>query len=237
MRALTDAELLRVWESGAGETPGNRALLMLELADAGVPADRLGIASRDRLLLEFRARTFGPVLPCLATCPACGQQLAFDVPIAELAGPDPAGFQSAVVFTHESFEVEGRSPTCADLAAVVPAGDAYDLARHCLTSVRSGGIEVDPAHAPTALLDRLDAELAGADPDLPITIALSCPRCDAVWEPPFDAPNFLWAEVATRALRLLREVDRLATAYHWGEAEILRLGSRRREYYLALVGA
>jgi hypothetical protein len=41
--------------------------------------------------------------------------------------------------------------------------------------------------------------------------------------------------VTTHARRLLREVHELARAYHWSEADILRLDRRRRRRYLALL--
>lgn len=36
----------------------------------------------------------------------------------------------------------------------------------------------------------------------------------------------------SRSARLLNEIHRLATAYHWAEAEILRLSAGRRLAYL-----
>jgi len=46
---------------------------------------------------------------------------------------------------------------------------------------------------------------------------------------------FFWAELAAEAKRLLREVDALARAYGWREADILALSSQRRHAYLELV--
>ena len=41
---------------------------------------------------------------------------------------------------------------------------------------------------------------------------------------------------AREATRLLGEVHTLARAYHWREAEILAMSSRRRQAYLELAG-
>ena len=49
-----------------------------------------------------------------------------------------------------------------------------------------------------------------------------------------DVGSFVWAELHAHGRRVLREVDVLARAYGWTEAEVLALGERRRAAYLAL---
>lgn len=84
----------------------------------------------------------------------------------------------------------------------------------------------------------LQAELAQAmaqgDPQADLQLALCCPQCEHAWQPPFDIARFLWQELHAWALNLLREVDALAQAYHWTEADILGLSPRRRQAYLEL---
>jgi hypothetical protein len=77
--------------------------------------------------------------------------------------------------------------------------------------------------------------MAEADPGAWIELALGCPGCGEEWSAPFDIVSFLWAEVEARARELLEEVHALASAYGWGEGEVLALSPERREAYLELV--
>ncbi len=235
MRSLSDAELLRVWEAGGAEPSGRRALLLLGAAAAAADPATLQVDQRDRLLLELRALLFGPTLECLAGCPACGDRLTFSVPVSELINKPERHASSEISFSHEGFELRARFPTCADLAAVLPDGTTHDLARRCLTSLRCDGVDVDGDAAPVGLLDALDAEFAAVNSGPVGGLALACPGCGHAWEQVLDAMGFVWEEIEAHAVRLLREVHRLASAYHWSESEILRLGPQRRVHYLELV--
>ena len=52
-----------------------------------------------------------------------------------------------------------------------------------------------------------------------------------------DIGCFVWAEIESRARRLLWEVHTLAAAYGWSEGETLALSSSRRANYIRLVQA
>ena len=47
-----------------------------------------------------------------------------------------------------------------------------------------------------------------------------------------DIGSFVWAEIESRARRVLGEVHALASAYGWSEAETLSLSAVRRASYL-----
>ena len=83
-----------------------------------------------------------------------------------------------------------------------------------------------------------DAAVAAAvetlDPLAAIALTLTCPHCNAAFETPFDPTDFVWRELATAANRLLWEVDQLARAYSWPEADILALSPTRRRAYLEI---
>ncbi|MFD0346200.1 hypothetical protein ACFQ0M_09210 [Kitasatospora aburaviensis] len=81
----------------------------------------------------------------------------------------------------------------------------------------------------------VEAALAAADPQAEALLGLDCPGCGTPWWEPFDLGAFLWADVERIALHTLAEVDTLARAYGWREADILALGRRRRHRYLDLV--
>jgi hypothetical protein len=93
---------------------------------------------------------------------------------------------------------------------------------------------VDPAAAPADLLARAESAMAEADPLAEVMVGLSCPECGSAFESDLDLGSFVWEEVGARARRLLQEIDTLARAYGWSEADVLALSEHRRSAYLGL---
>jgi hypothetical protein len=70
-----------------------------------------------------------------------------------------------------------------------------------------------------------------------VSFDLACPACGHAWHSTFDVGEALWAEVQRAAEQSLLEVDALARAYGWTEAEVMALSPVRRAAYLQLVEA
>jgi hypothetical protein len=66
-------------------------------------------------------------------------------------------------------------------------------------------------------------------------VNLACPECGHAWQERLDVDAFLWAQLSARARKLLVEVHTIASAYGWGEAEILAMHPMRRQAYLELL--
>jgi len=239
---LSGAGLLAAWEAGRELHPLDRALALLAAADprAGRGAlAALPLPERDRRLLALRAGE-GCELAVFVECPGCGERL-------ELALDPDALFPPGETAPGGGWEARGggvamrfRLPDSRDLAAAARCGGEDDarrlLAERCvLDAVDGDGAPVSrlPDQAVAALAARMEEVAPATD----VSLALACPACGAAWEAPLDVPAFVWTEVGARARRLLREVDVLARAYHWSEAEILALSSTRRHAYLELAGA
>ena len=128
-----------------------------------------------------------------------------------------------------------RLPTSRDLAHVVALNRAESATADLLDRCRTGG----PEHAEWTddLLEAVEESLASADPLAETRLALSCPSCQREWEDALDVGRFLWAEVESRARRVLWEVHTLASAYGWSESESLALSDARRAMYLEIVHA
>ena len=103
-----------------------------------------------------------------------------------------------------------------------------------MLAVRRGAEPCEARALPRELQDGIALAMAQADPQADLQLALRCPDCGHEWQPPFDIARFLWQELHGWALHLLREVDTLAQAYHWAEADILAMSPRRRQAYLEL---
>jgi hypothetical protein len=243
MRALSTTELLSVWERGFSETPARRALLLLAAGGDGVSPEELlrsSIGRRDERLFALREKTFGSRLQTVSACPQCGEQLETELDLAELRSGPPA--MATDFFLREAgHEIHFRLLNSDDLDCLSPADELavnqWRLLRQCLLAVTRAGREISPEELPPALVARLAEKMAQADPAADVQLAFTCPACGHAWPGWFDIVSFFWQEINAWAVRLLREVHVLATAYGWSEAEILRLSPARRGVYLQLVGA
>ncbi|AGA89620.1 hypothetical protein Thimo_0781 [Thioflavicoccus mobilis 8321] len=229
---LGDSDLLALWERGSPRHPLDRALLLGCWARPDLAPDALAdlpLGTLNRALLGLRTDLFGRAIDAYVDCEVCGARhaLALDAEdfSAAAAGSDAPG----------EGRVAGRrwrAPTIRDLAAVAgepsPQAAAFAILHRCLS----------PPPTPAELADLLveaDAVFEASDPGAEIGLALICDACGHRWVANFDIAALLWDEVAARARALLDEVDRLARAYGWSEAEILGLSPVRRAAYLELV--
>jgi hypothetical protein len=85
------------------------------------------------------------------------------------------------------------------------------------------------------VLERVSAVLSEHDAQADVTLAMRCVACGHAWQLLFDIGAFLWSEIDACATRLLGEVDALARAYGWREADILAMSGTRRAAYLGMV--
>jgi hypothetical protein len=246
MRALRAGELLRLWEQTNCSSLTQRALALLSsvaVEEASALAD-LSIGTRDALLLELRAQTFGTVLKAQTQCPACAERLAFSIQIQDLLAARNA-VTAAEPIWHEhasvGWSVRFRVPSSSDLLELERLPRSHDLRRvlleRCVQEARYEGTLTDPVQLPQAVVQELAERMDALDPCADILLALCCSGCQHAWSAQLDIVSYVWAELCVHARRLLREVDVLARTYGWRESDILGLGSARRRAYLELAGA
>lgn len=239
-RPMTAADLLSTWERSAHQRRPQRALSLLTAAYPDAPEEALAqlpIGERDARLLRVRERMFGNDLLSLAACPSCRQALEFELSTEQLWPPPPEA--ETLSFSAGGYQITARLPNSADLLDLGGTGDAAalrrQLAERCITELRCGGERRDGGELPEAVLAAFDAACSDADPGANIKIALSCPACQHDWQAIFDVASFLFSEIDAWARRLLRDVHTLASAYGWGEREVLALSPQRRQLYLEMV--
>jgi hypothetical protein len=243
---LTASEILATWERGIDRPVFERALLLLDAASDQSLDDMaaLTIGQRDARLLDLREAIFGSSLPCLTACPNCGERVELNLNVSDLrvsALPRVEQNNDILAIEAEGLTLEFRLPNSFDLSAASSAKDS-DRARvllieRCLLAVHDQKKEVIYSSLSPSVLDALTEAMAEADPQSHLELALSCPSCELDWQAVFDIASYLWGEIQTWALRILREVHILASAYGWREADILALSPLRRQLYLERVGA
>jgi hypothetical protein len=242
MRALSAAELFDVWERGQGQSPGQRALVLLAAACGETPLEhlaQLSIGRRDADLLALREQTFGPQLASTTACPHCGVQLEFRIDTDDICKTPPEQRDAPGQLTEAECEVAFRLPNSLDLATLDPAADLETNRRHlferCVTEARRAGMEIAVSELPDSVVAAVAQRMAEIDPQADVQLALACPQCDHKWQAPLDPVSYFWSEIHAWAHRILREVHALASAYGWREADILALSAWRRQAYLELI--
>ena len=230
MHGLSNTALIDLGDSGRSGSPVERGLLLLAAALPGEDAAdlaALSIPRRDAALLAWRHQAFGPALPGVADCPACGVALEFDFDGRDLlaaaaASPEP----DCVHIGGQRF----RLPNSRDLLAVAAVADPGQATRRLLAAWR---LDAGPAESRSdAWLADAEAALAAHAGASDTRFELGCESCGHAWEAPFDICSYFWEEIERRAQALLDDVHRLALAYGWSESAILALSDARRAAYV-----
>jgi hypothetical protein len=238
--AFTDQEVIQVWETGLEQHPVDRALTVLAAAFPGSTRDELAAMSvgrRDERLMDAREMNFGPTVSGVAECPGCGEFLEWTLDLDSVRSPrTDAGDSGPMGLALEGYDLLYRLPNSTDLAVIALGGDVDGgraaLLRRCVLEVRRDGVTIDPASLPEAVAVGLAGEMEARDPQAETLLGFECPACGFGWEALFDVLPFLWAEIQSRARRLLGEVHGLARAYGWSEYAILEMSPVRRRFYL-----
>jgi hypothetical protein len=244
MRALSAAELLNVWERGLAQPAPMRALTLLGAACPEVAPEalaRLTVGDRDARLMTLRKWTFGSQLICTATCAGCSERLELSFSTDDLLSKEEVISTECFSLTVEDYELSFRLPNSLDLAELVrlkdpEAGRALLLER-CLTKAERQGNSISISELPPFVLESLVTRMGEIDRTGNLQLLLDCPQCAQSSQAIFDIESFFWKEINAWAIRMLREVHKLATAYGWRELDILNMTAWRRQVYLNLIGA
>lgn len=242
MRALSALELLSVWDRGLAQSPIQRALALLAAACPETPVEALAqlpLGRRDADLLTLREWAFGSQLVSLAACPACGEWLELNFNTADIRAAPQAESVETQSCRIEDYQVQFHLPNSFDLlrlSANTPVAEGrQQLLQQCLSAVQHQGQEISPDHLPARIVEAVVEQMAQADPQAEVQLALTCPACGQDWQALFDIATFFWNEINAWAGRVLHEVHTLASAYGWREADVLLLSPQRRQFYLDLV--
>jgi len=244
MALLTANDVIRIWEAGYRQDPGERAITILSIAYATENPDtlrNLSLGRRNMLLLGIRERLFGVDLNAYAECPACRQSLEFTITSTQLFAAVVSDQDPAVEFDLETagYSLRFRLLNTNDIHVARTAGVVESarraLVRRCIVEARRNGSNVNSDDLPESVITLLAEQVSARDVLAEIVTTLSCPGCKFQWQAALDIASFCYSEIAAMARRLLREVHMLARAYAWREADILGMTARRREYYLEMI--
>ncbi|MDQ1262904.1 MAG: hypothetical protein QG575_2085, partial [Euryarchaeota archaeon] len=238
MDPLTPAGLLSIWERGRNKGLVEKGLILLAEAcpDASLKAlAEIPIGRRDAIIFRLREMTFGPWIAGLSTCPSCGEQLELTIKVADILYEQTGNYHQPMILNFLGYEVHFRLPCSRDLFVAVATG-SMDAAYNSLIeeSVQIAYYQKHRTSAqdlPADVIQAMAEEMVKVDPQADVQMKITCSSCGHQWQQTFDIICFFWKEIDSWAHRILREVDALARAYGWGEADILSLSSWRRQCY------
>lgn len=241
MRALNNADFLTLWETGHRMHPLDRGLLAIRASLPELPNGRVAdepvadwpLGRRNCALAELRTLYFGPRLEGWTACSQCGEKLEFEVDCRTLAETYDETFSQTIAVQGSTF----RLPTSRDLARIAEETDPQRAALLLLQNCTIDHAATQPAGWSESEIEEVAEEMARADPLAEIALGFECPVCQHTSEEVLDLPSFLWAEIETRAKRLLLEIHALASSYGWAESAILAMSDVRLATYLQMVQA
>ncbi len=231
---------------GAAASSGPSAQVTAALAAAlaqvgGEPASPevvagLTVADRQFLARQLAAWLGQDGVWFTAACRACGAD--FDFHVQQSALPVKEAGEGAPFATVDTSlgPCRLRLPTGADQEAIAHLEDEEEALRalvsRCLLALGDGAPPEDAAlDLGDDDLARIEEALETAAPEVALRAQAECPEC--------AAPNRIWLDpylsLREHGGNLFQEIHVLASAYHWSEADILRLPRSRRQIYLRLV--
>jgi hypothetical protein len=236
MRALSNADLLSLWEAGHRLHSLDRGLLAVRALLARPGEDSVAdwpLGRRNEALARLHANYFGPALQGWTECAQCGEKLEFTVDCGTLIERQQVRVRRPIVVKGQTFRV----PASRDLARVAGEPDAGAAAMRLAELCRVDGSADREASWSREEMEELGQQMSEADPLAEILLSLACPVCEAMREQALDLPAFLWAELEALVKRMLHEIHILASCYGWSETEILALSENRRAMYVQMVQA
>jgi len=212
----------------------------------------LSVGDREALLLNLRRLTLGDRMQCVLRCPelSCGEVMDLDLRASRFLLPpynrSQECYEAAISEDEELYCVTFRLPNgayqeaAAYLSQSDPEAAANMLLNRCIKQVTIKGGEGEVLMRKEDILidwqpsqrEQISMAMAEVDPQAEIRLNLSCPSCGHSFSAIFDTATFFFQEISRRINRLYEEVHWLAFYYHWSEAEIMGMTSKKRLMYL-----
>ena len=235
-KALQDAGTL---PEATTEVLGATLLHIGGLEPAPALVDALSVGDRQFLVTRLAGRMGGDEAWFTVDCRACGERFDFPLRFSELP-VKPAG--SSYPFCETVLETgtfRWRVPNGADQKALARLPSHEEAVRAllqcCLVHDQKGTDADDAAGVIASLTDvqiaRIEAALESQAPEISNRVTAACAGCSRDNEIEIDP--FLYFSRPFQGVSI--DIHRIASVYHWSEAEILSLPRQRRLRYLDLI--
>lgn len=242
MQSPSVTELLQAWERGLAQPGYERALILLAAAMPDHPPQDLAewsMGRRDASLLQLREALFGTRLVSVTNCSRCRARLELEFATTDIRASftQDKELETRFAAVDGDYVIRFRLPNSSDLRALAILPDRDQLLWRCVLESKHNQQPCSTESLSPEVRAEIIRQMEAADPQANVQLVLRCVECENEWPAAFDILSFLWEEIDRWALRMLREVHVLASAYGWREAEILALSPQRRQRYLEMVTA
>lgn len=206
----------------------SRSLKLLSRLSDRDDWDALTVTDFEVTLLQLREQVLGQACDLGFSCPLCRERVEVSFRIADFldgivahrpTGVDPV---PGISGWFRCAGVKFRLPTAGDQAAVEGDPNALErLLERC----------VAPPLPPARLRKRIERAMEAMAPEVSRPLVGTCPGCGETVSAALHVARLVVSEFVRDAASLHDDVDLIARAYHWPEAEILQLPRRRRRAY------
>ncbi|MFI1292470.1 hypothetical protein ACH4VM_29065 [Streptomyces sp. NPDC020792] len=223
-------DVVRLWPLSRRRPARERVVSLLVALDGPAALD-YPLGSRNHRLLTVHQALVRRPIEAQVTCPSCGTDNEFALPIQAVAELPRAEAGAVVHLFVEGVELTFRLPVLADLTPVTGRAPADSL--HALACDTCLALRV-PRLGPDAL-DRLADAWEVLDPAGSMRVDLLCAGCEREIAADADPADFVARDLDLLVDELMREVDVIASGYGWTEDAILAMPAPRRRRYVELI--
>jgi len=199
--------------------------------------DALSVGDRQFLVTRLAGRLGGDKAWFTVDCRACGKRFDFCLRFSELPVKPAGPFYPFCETIFETGTFTWRVPNGADQKALALQESDEDadriLLQCCLVhrKTEAGTAAEVIADLTDSEIDRIEAALEAQAPEIANRVQTACAACSKIHEIEIDPVRYLSASIQ----RVSMDIHRIASVYHWSEAEILSLPRHRRLRYLDLI--
>ncbi|MDK2745503.1 MAG: hypothetical protein NDI90_21585 [Nitrospira sp. BO4] len=226
----------------------NRAALATRLLElCAVDSERLlpprhfielSIGKRIECLLLLAAGGWDKALSLVFKCQGCGEELELELTFEELSEVQREADKIETIGVDlEGRRIEFRKPTGRDQE--VWARTVFPDEQNAAASMISS-LAVTPDFQTalgTASVSEIERMFDDADPLVNFSCRVSCGECDRLNGYRVDLMETALAMLSRMQTQLIHAIHRMASHYHWSEADVLAVPEWRRQQYLQLIGA
>jgi hypothetical protein len=199
------------------------------------------VSERLQGLLAIANASTGASTAAVAVCSNadCREQVELQLELSSFADEEPTNKFDWL--SPEGEKISCRLPTGQDQLAwqnhAQAEPDAQDNDESWLAKrlIEHTAKQPTPVQLPDTWIDSLGIALNTADPLTALDIDVSCPFCHQSLRVDVDLEQLLIEGLRLQQRRLIEQIHRLASSYHWSETDIASLPGWRRERYLARV--
>jgi len=196
----------------------------------------LSIGKRIECLLLLAAGGWDKALSLVFTCQGCGEKLELELTLEEISDIQREADKSETVGVDlEGTRIEFRKPKGRDQE--LWAGAVF-LHEQDAVAGMIGSLALTPECSTAigaASMSAIDKAFDDADPLVNFSCQVSCGECDRVNEYRVDLMATALDMLSRAQTRLIHAIHKMASHYHWSEAEVLGVPEWRRHRYLQLI--